>query len=325
MRILVTGGAGYIGSVIVEELIRLGHETTVYDSLARGHAGAIHPAATLVRGTVGERELLAATLREREIEAIIHMAAFIEVGESIQHPEIFFQNNVVGSLEVLRAMVDTGVKHLVFSSTAALYGDPERIPITEDDVTQPTNPYGESKLLVERMLRWMADIHGMTITALRYFNAAGATEMNGEDHTPESHLIPIVLRAALSGEELRIHGTDYPTKDGTCVRDFVHVLDLAQAHVLALGRHEPGLRIYNVGSGTGYSVREVMETAGRITGKTLRIVTGPRRAGDQIATVASAERIRAELGWQPQHAGLDEIIGSAWRWRLAHPEGYSSL
>ncbi|MBA3823832.1 MAG: UDP-glucose 4-epimerase GalE [Ktedonobacterales bacterium] len=325
MRILVTGGAGYIGSVIVEDLVRLGHETTVYDSLDRGHAGSVHPAATLVRGTVGERELLAQTLRERDIEAVIHMAAFIEVGESVHHPEIFFQNNVVGSLEVLRAMIDTGVKNLVFSSTAALYGDPQRIPITEDDMPQPTNPYGESKLLVERMLRWLAEAHSMTITSLRYFNAAGATEMNGEDHTPESHLIPIVLRAALTGEELRIHGTDYPTKDGTCVRDFVHVLDLAQAHVLALGRRDAGMRVYNVGSGEGYSVREVMETVQRITGKTLNIVTGPRRAGDQIATVASPLRIRTDLGWQPQHAGLDEIISSAWRWRLAHPNGYGSL
>jgi UDP-glucose 4-epimerase len=325
MRILVTGGAGYIGSVIGEELVRLGHETTVYDDLARGHAAAVHPSATLVRGNVGQRDLLAATLRDRQIEAIIHMAAFIEVGESVQHPEIFFQNNVVGSLEVLRAMLDAGVKNLVFSSTAALYGDPQRIPITENDTPQPTNPYGESKLLVERMLRWMADIHGMTITSLRYFNAAGATEMNGEDHTPESHLIPIVLRAAVTGEELRINGTDYPTKDGTCVRDFVHVLDLAQAHVLAIGRQDPGLRVYNVGNGEGYSVREVMETAERITGKKLNIVMGPRRAGDQIVTVASAERLRSELGWHPQHAGLEEIIGSAWRWRQEHPNGYGSL
>ena len=323
MRILVTGGAGYIGSVIVEELVRQGHETTVYDSLARGHAAAVHPAATLVQGMVGDRELLMQTLRQRDIEAVIHMAAFIEVGESVREPEAFFQNNVVGSLEVLRAMTETGVKKLVFSSTAALYGDPQRIPITEADPPNPTNPYGESKLLVERMLRWMAEIHGMTITSLRYFNAAGATQMNGEDHTPESHLIPIVLHAALSGEELRIYGTDYPTKDGTCVRDYIHVLDLAQAHVLALGRQDAGLRIYNVGNGLGFSVREVMDTTQRITGKTLNIVTAPRRPGDQIATVASAERIRAELGWQPQHAGLEAIIGSAWQWRLAHPSGYS--
>ncbi len=322
MRVLVTGGAGYIGSVIVEELIHAGHEATVYDSLARGHIDAVHPEARLICGMAQDRGLLVQTLRERQIEAVIHMAALIEVGESVRQPEIFYQNNVVGSLEVVRAMIEADVKKLVFSSTAALYGDPQHVPIAEDDLTVPTNPYGESKLAVERMLRWLAEAHGFRATALRYFNAAGATEMNGEDHRPESHLIPIVLRAAQTGAELHINGTDYPTKDGTCVRDYVHVLDLAQAHLLALGQQTPGLSVYNVGNGEGFSVREVMTTTEQVTGIKLNIVEGPRRAGDQIATVASATKIRRELGWTPQHAGLATIIGSAWQWRQAHPQGY---
>jgi UDP-glucose 4-epimerase len=322
MRVLVTGGAGYIGSVIVEELIRSGHQAVVYDSLARGHLDAIHPQAKLVGGVVHDQETLLNALREHHIDAVIHMAAFIEVGESVSRPELYFHNNVTGSLAVTRAMIAAGVKKLVFSSTAALYGDPERLPIREEDVTAPTNPYGQSKLIVEQMLRWIAPAHGMTVTSLRYFNAAGATEMNGEQHDPETHLIPIVLRAALTGEPLRVNGTDYPTRDGTCVRDYVHVLDLAQAHLLALGRTDPDFRVYNVGSGSGYSVREVVETAQRITGRALNVVVGPRRPGDQAATVASSDRIRGELGWQPHFADLDTIIGSAWRWRQTHPTGY---
>lgn len=322
MRVLVTGGAGYIGSVIVEELIRAGHEATVFDSLARGHIDAIHPDAKLICGMVQDRGLLAQTLRERGIEAVIHMAAFIEVGESVSRPELYFQNNVAGSLEVVRAMIEADVKNLVFSSTAALYGDPERVPIGEDDVTIPTNPYGESKLIVERMLNWIAPAHGMTVTALRYFNAAGASVMNGEDHTPESHLIPIVLKAARTGSPIKVYGTDYPTKDGSSVRDYVHVLDLAQAHLRALGRTDTGLRIYNVGNGNGYSVKEVIDTTQRITGLHLNVVEAPRRPGDQIITVASADRIRRDLGWQPQYADLDSIIGSAWAWRQQHPDGY---
>lgn len=322
MRVLVTGGAGYIGSVIVEELIRAGHEATVFDSLARGHIDAVHLDAKLICGIVQDRSLLVQTMRERGIEAVIHMAAFIEVGESVSRPELYFQNNVAGSLEVFRAMIEAGVKNLVFSSTAALYGDPQRIPIDEDDVTIPTNPYGESKLIVERMLNWIAPAHGMTVTALRYFNAAGATLMNGEDHTPESHLIPIVLRAAQTGSPIKVYGTDYPTKDGSSVRDYVHVLDLAQAHLRSLDRADTGLRIYNVGTGNGYSVKEVIDTTARITGLKLNVVEAPRRPGDQITTVASAERIRRDLGWQPQYADLDSIIGSAWAWRQQHPDGY---
>ena len=323
MRVLVTGGAGYIGSVIVEELIRAGHETTVYDSLARGHSDAVHPDATLVSGMVQDRALLTATLRERSIEAVIHMSAFIEVGESITKPEMYFQNNVVGSLEVLQALIDVGVKKFVFYSTAALYGNPEKLPISETDPLRPTNPYGQSKFITEQMLAWIAQAHGITATSLRYFNAAGASERNGEVHTPESHLIPIVLSAAETGSVLHINGTDYPTKDGTTVRDYVHVVDLAQAHLLALGRTAPGLEIYNVGYGNGRSIREVLDAVQRVTGRTLQVVEGPRRPGDQIATVASSEKIRTQLGWQPRYDDLDTIIGSAWRWRQSHPNGYA--
>jgi len=322
MKVLVTGGAGYIGSVIVEELIRMGHDTTIYDSLDRGHADAVHPQATLVRGDVHDEARLAQTLRDQRIDAVIHMAAFIEVGESVRKPELYFYNNVVGSLHVIQAMITAGVKNLVFSSTAALYGDPEKLPISEEDVAAPTNPYGQSKYIVEQMLRWVAPAHEMTITVLRYFNAAGATERNGEMHMPESHLIPIVLRAVETGAQLSINGTDYPTKDGTCVRDYIHVLDLAQAHLLALGRTNSGLKIYNVGNGSGYSIREVLDTVQRITGRTLNIVEGPRRPGDQAATVASSVKIREELQWQPRYPDLESILQSAWQWRVAHPNGY---
>lgn len=322
MRVMVTGGAGYIGSIIVEELIKHGHEAIVYDSLSRGHVAALHPQAQVVRGLVQDQALVEQTLRERQVDAVIHMSAYIEVGESVAKPDLYFENNTMGALCVMRAMIATGVKRLVFSSTAALYGDPERLPIRETDLTAPTNPYGESKRIAEQMMQWISQAYAMAITSLRYFNAAGATEANGEDHTPETHLIPIVLRAALTGETLYINGTDYPTADGTCVRDYIHVLDLAQAHLLALGRTDPGMKIYNVGNGKGYSIREVIQTAERVTGRALTVVERPRRPGDQAATVASSDKIRQELGWQPQYADLDAIIGSAWRWRQAHPQGY---
>lgn len=322
MRVLVTGGAGYIGSVIVEELVAAGHAPVVYDSLAKGHTAALLPGVTFVEGDVRDMGRLVQTMREHNIEAVIHMAALMEVADSVRRPELYFEVNVGGSISVLRAMIETGVKKIVFSSTAALYGDPETLPITEDDKTLPTNPYGESKLIVERMMRWIAPAHGLTCTALRYFNAAGATERNGEQHDPETHLIPLVLRAAQHGTSMKVYGTDYPTVDGTAVRDYVHVVDLAQAHLLALHRDEPGLRIYNLGNGNGYSVRQVIETARQVTGKALPVEELPRRAGDQIATVASSARIRSELGWNPQYAALDDILGSAWRWLENHPQGY---
>jgi UDP-glucose 4-epimerase len=277
---------------------------------------------TLIQGDVRDSPAVRRALEEHAIEAVIHMAALIEVGLSVTHPDQFFETNVGGSLSVVRAMLDAGMKKLVFSSTAALYGDPKRLPITENAPTRPTNPYGESKLMLETALRWTAAAHGLTATALRYFNAAGATDANGELHEPETHLIPLVLDAAEQGRPVKIFGTDYPTVDGTTVRDYVHVLDLAQAHLRALGREEPGLRVFNVGSGEGYSVRQVVEAAGEVTGRLLPIEELPRRPGDQVATVASSKRIRRELGWQPRHADLREIVGSAWRWRQTHPHGY---
>jgi UDP-glucose 4-epimerase len=323
MRVLVTGGAGYIGSVIVEELLQEGHEAVVYDSLAKGHRSALEPRVPLIQGDVRDAERLRAALAERRVEAVIHMAALIEVGFSVTDPDRFFENNVGGSMSVLRAMIDTGVPKLVFSSTAALYGDPWRLPITEHEPTKPTNPYGESKLMVEQMLGWVAPAHGLTCTALRYFNAAGATERNGEAHDPETHLIPLMLEAAAANRPVAVFGTDYPTVDGTGVRDYIHVVDLADAHLLALTRHEPGLRVYNVGNGSGYSVLQVVEAAREVTGAPLPVEVHPRRAGDQAATVASSQRIRKELGWHPRYSDLRDIVGSAWRWRQRPPHGYA--
>jgi UDP-glucose 4-epimerase len=323
MQVLVTGGAGFIGSVIVEELARAGHQPVVYDSLVKGHIGALQADVPLVNGDVRDTDRLKAALRGYEIEAIIHMAGLIEVGFSITNPDQFFETNVGGSMSVLRATIDTGVKKLVFSSTAAVYGDPVSLLITEDAPLQPTNPYGESKLMVERVLGWAAPAHGLTCTALRYFNAAGATGRNGEMHEPETHLIPLVLKAAKEDQPVTIFGTDYPTSDGTTIRDYVHVADLASAHMLALARVETGLRVYNVGTGTGYSVQQVVETTERVTGKPLAIDKLPRRPGDQVATVASSDRIRAELGWKPRFADLHAIIESAWNWYQDHPHGYA--
>ncbi len=322
MRVLVTGGAGYIGSVIVEELARAGHTPIVYDSLVKGHRNSLAADVTLIQDDVADTERLRRALTDYEIEAVIHMAALIEVGFSVTNPDRFFETNVGGTMSVLRAMIDTGVKKLVYSSTAALYGDPEHLPIDEDQPTLPTNPYGQSKLMAEQMMRWVAPAHGLTCTALRYFNASGASERNGEIHEPETHLIPLVLKAAAEGQPITLYGTDYPTADGTTVRDYVHVIDLAQAHVLALGRQEPGLRIYNVGNGNGYSVRQVIDVAREVTGAPLHVDEKPRRPGDQVATVASSERIRREAGWQPRYADLHTIIESAWKWRQAHPHGY---
>jgi len=324
MRVLVTGGAGYIGSVIVEELSKSGHTPVVYDSLVKGRRAALAPGVTLVQGDVRDASTVRRALQDHAVEAVIHMAALIEVGLSVIRPDQFFETNVGGSLSVMRAMLDAGVKRLIFSSTAALYGDPRRLPITEIAPTRPTNPYGESKLMIEHAVRWTAAAHGLTATALRYFNAAGATEANGELHEPETHLIPLVLGAAEQGRPVKIFGTDYPTADGTTVRDYIHVVDLAQAHLRALARDEPGLRVYNVGNGEGYSVRQVVEAAREVTGRLLQVEDMPRRPGDQVATVASSRRIRRELGWEPQHADLREIVGSAWRWRQAHPRGYES-
>ena len=322
MRVLVTGGAGYIGSVIVEELLREGHTPVVFDSLVKGHQTALPADVAFIAGDIHDTALLRETITQHGVEAIIHMVGLIEVGLSATNPAAFFEVNVGGSMSVIRAMIETGVKRLVFSSTAAVYSASAPLPLSEESAMEPTSPYGESKLMVERMLQWVAPVHGLICTSLRYFNAAGATERNGEAHEPETHLMPLVLRAAEEGTPVTIYGTDYPTVDGTGVRDYVHVLDLASAHLLALSGGEPGVRIYNVGSETGYSVRQVVEMAREVTGRPLEVIERPRRAGDQPATVASSTRIRRELGWEPRHSDLRSLLASAWAWRQTHLNGY---
>ncbi len=326
MRVLVSGGAGYIGSVVVSQLVEAGHEVVVYDNLSKGHRESVPAAARLVVGDVGHRAALDAVFAEHRPEAVMHFAAWIEAGESMREPERFFRNNTANTLTLLETVLARGVRRFVFSSTAALYGDPESTPIRESDKLLPTNAYGESKLLVEQMLAWFHRIHGLSTASLRYFNAAGATETLGEQHSPETHLIPLVLQVA-SGErkQINIFGDDYPTPDGTCVRDYVHVSDLASAHLLALNalcaRQEPARLIYNLGNGQGFSVKEVIACARRVTGHAIPVVVEARRAGDPAILVASSEKAKAELGWQPQYTKLEEIIGSAWRYAQRHAAG----
>ena len=324
MNILVTGGAGYIGSIVAHELLGAGHCVTVYDNLSHGKRSAVPEGADLIVGELGDREALSSALRHCAPEAVMHFAALIEAGESMRVPERYFRNNTASTLTLLETMLEHGTKQLVFSSTAALYGNPERTPIEEGEPLQPTNAYGESKLLVERMLEWFHRVHGLRYASLRYFNAAGATAERGEEHRPESHLIPLVLKTA-SGrrDEIAIFGTDYPTADGTCIRDYIHVLDLAQAHLLALDAlPERGQLVYNLGNGSGFSVRQVIEVARRITRRPIRVVEGQRRPGDPAILVASSHKIRTELGWKPKYPHLEDIVCSAWEWHQAHPHGY---
>jgi UDP-glucose 4-epimerase len=324
MRVLVTGGAGYIGSVVTEELIKDGHEAVVYDSLYKGHRKAVDPKARFVEADLMDGDTLRRTLRENQIEAVIHMAADSLVGESVINPAKYYHNNVVAGLALLDAMRECDVKRIVFSSTAATYGEPAKQPIEETDPTNPTNPYGETKLAFEHALKWYDNAYGLRYTSLRYFNAAGASERCGEWHDPETHLIPIILQVA-SGrrEHVEIYGDDYPTRDGTCVRDYIHVIDLARAHVLALGALDKGSRIYNLGcGGDGYSVLEVIETARSVTGHEIPVKVGPRRPGDPAVLIASSERIKRELGWRPAMQDLRVIIQSAWDWLQRHPNGY---
>jgi UDP-glucose 4-epimerase len=324
MRILVVGGAGYIGSVMVEELVKGGDEVIIYDNLSRGHREALTPGATFVEGDLGDRSRVEEALRRHQVEAIMHFAAFALVGESMAHPEMYFENNVANTINLLSAALTVGVKKFVFSSSAATYGEPEHVPIAEADRQVPTNPYGQTKLMVEQILDWYATLSGLRYAALRYFNAAGASDLHGEDHDPETHLIPIVLQAALGIRgHVEIFGVDYPTPDGTCLRDYVHVIDLAQAHILALKALERQERLaFNLGNGNGFSVREVIETARRVTGREIKAVESPRRPGDPAALVASSERIKSELGWAPRHAALEDIVETAWRWHRKHPRGY---
>ncbi len=323
MRILVTGGAGYIGSVVAAQLLRAGHEVTIYDNLSNGHRAAAPHEARFVHGDVSDGARLGETLRGG-FDAVMHFAALIEAGESMREPGRFFACNSGGALMLLRAMVGHGVKRFVFSSTAAVYGEPKETPITEEHPLEPTNAYGESKLLVERMLTWFQRIHGVRCASLRYFNAAGAEGPRGEAHRAESHLIPLVLQVALGQRpHVNIFGEDYPTRDGTCVRDYIHISDLASAHLLALDALEKHERlIYNLGNGTGFTVREVVEACRRVTGHEIPAVSAARRAGDPATLVASSEKIKRELGWQPQHPELDDIVRSAWEWHKAHPLGY---
>jgi UDP-glucose 4-epimerase len=324
MRILVTGGAGYIGSVVTEQLINDGHQVVVYDNLYKGHRDAIVAKAEFVRGDLLEADRLRQTLKDNRIEAVIHMAADSLVGESVEQPAKYYRNNVTGGLVLLDAMRDSGVTKIVFSSTAAVYGEPEAQPILENAPTNPTNTYGETKLAFERAMHWYDAAYGLKYASLRYFNAAGASENCGEDHDPESHIIPITLQTATGKRtHVEIYGDDYPTPDGTCIRDYIHVIDLARAHILALDVLAERSVIYNLGcGGDGYSVSDVIETARRVTGKEIPVGIGPRRAGDPAVLIASSDKIKSELGWRPQFQDLGLIIESAWRWTLAHPDGY---
>lgn len=324
MNVFVTGGAGYIGSHVVRLLVESGHRVRVYDNLSEGHAAAVPP-DTLFRGDLADEARLQEALRGG-FDCVMHFAAHCYVGESMENPEKYYQNNVVNSLRLVAAMRRAGVGRLVFSSTAATYGNPLRTPITEEHPTAPINAYGQTKLDFETALGYYARAYGLGWTALRYFNAAGAAPdaRIGEDHEPETHLVPIVLQVAMGRRPaVAVFGDDYPTPDGTCIRDYIHVYDLAQAHILAMQAVEPGRgRVYNLGNGAGYSVLEVVEAARRVTGRRIATTIAPRRPGDPPALVASSEKIGRELGWRPQFPQLETIIETAWRWHLSHPAGY---
>lgn len=325
MKLLVTGGAGYIGSVVAEQLLAAGHQVTIIDNLSRGHRQAVPRGAALVVADLSDKENLVSLFRAHSFDGVLHFAAFIEAGESMRSPETFFRNNTANALSVLEAMLAARVNRFVFSSTAALYGNPARTPIREEDALRPTNAYGESKLLVERMLEWFHRIHGLRYASLRYFNAAGAAAPDrGEAHQPETHLVPRLMNVALGRQKhIEIFGTDYATSDGTCVRDYIHVSDLAAAHLLALDALDRSSQlIYNLGNGHGFTVREVIDGVRRVTGRPIPVVESPRREGDPAVLIASSEKIRKELRWQPQFPELDVILDSAWQWHKNFPNGY---
>ncbi len=327
MSVLVAGGAGYIGSVVVAELLAGGRRVIVLDNLSKGHREAVAPGAEFIEGDLADRALIERICREREVDTVMHFAAFIEVGESVAEPARYFENNYVHAKTLFDAAIAAGVRRAVFSSTAAVYGEPREVPIPEDHPKAPANPYGWSKLFVEETLRAYGAAYGLRSIIFRYFNAAGATETLGEDHHPETHLIPLILQTAAGARpHIKIFGADWPTPDGTCVRDYIHVSDLARAHALAVdalaGGHPGGA--FNLGNGEGYSVREVIETARAITGRPIEAVEAPRRPGDPARLVASSERARRELGWAPRIPELPRIVESAWRWMRAHPRGYES-
>ena len=321
MKILVVGGAGYIGSVCTELLLDEGHEVAVFDNLTEGHRRALDSRAQFIEGDLADRSGFEAALAGIRPDAVMHFAASALVGESMENPSKYFRNNVANGLNLLDAMVSTGTERLVFSSTCAIFGPPERVPIDEDLPKRPINPYGESKLAFERILRWYGQIHGLKFVSLRYFNAAGASARFGEDHRVETHLIPNVLKVALGEKsEVEIYGTDYDTPDGTCIRDYIHILDLARAHILALQSSKS--EFYNLGTGGGSSVREVIAAAGKVAGKKIKVVEKPRRPGDPPRLIAASDKIKSELGWKPQFQSLETILESAWQWHQKFPRGY---
>ena len=327
MAILVCGGAGYIGSHAVHQLIARGAEVVIVDNLQTGHRGALHPQATFCEGDIRDAAALDRIFTERSIEAVIHFAANSLVGESMEQPLLYFNNNVYGMQVLLEAMVRHGVDKIVFSSTAAVYGEPKRVPIREDDETNPTNAYGETKLTMEKMMKWVSRASGVRYVSLRYFNAAGALPDGsiGEDHKTETHLIPLILQVPTGRRDhITVYGDDYPTPDGTCLRDYIHVVDLADAHMRALDYLRRGGEsdIFNLGSGSGFSVKEMIAAAEKATGKAIAVEIGARRAGDPAQLIASSEKARTVLGWQPQFTDVEEVIGTAWRWHAAHPHGY---
>ena len=321
MKILLTGGSGYIGSVTTELLCDDGHAVVVFDNLERGHREAVDPRARLVVGDLREPQAIQDALAAARPDAVVHFAAYALVGESMQDPHRYFENNVGGGLNLLAAMLRTGVKKIIFSSTCATYGQPETMPMTEALPQRPTNPYGESKLMLETALRWEQERRGLQPVFLRYFNACGATEKYGEDHEPETHLIPNVLKVALGqAPAVPVFGADYPTPDGTCIRDYIHIADLARAHILALEKDVAGP--FNLGTGTGFSVQQVVETCRAVTGHAIPIALSPRRPGDPACLVAGAEKAKSVLGWNPRYPDLRTIVQHAWDWHRAHPRGY---
>jgi len=321
MKILVVGGAGYIGSICAEVLLDQKHKVAIFDNLSEGHRRAVDPRAEFIEGDLADRNMTAETLARLRPEAVMHFAANALVGESMQNPSKYFRNNIASGLNLLDAMIAAEVRRLVFSSTCATFGPPERVPIDEETPQRPINPYGESKVAFEKILRWYDAIHGLRFVSLRYFNAAGASEKFGEDHRRETHLIPNVLKVALGQKKhVEIFGTDYETPDGTCIRDYIQIIDLAHAHILAL--EAAGSAFYNLGTGGGSSVREVIESCRKITGQLIPVLEKPRRPGDPPRLIASSEKIKRELGWRPQFQTLDAIVDSAWKWHQKFPRGY---
>lgn len=322
MRVFVAGGAGYIGSACTEYLLDRGYEVTVFDDLITGHIEAVDPRAKFIKANLADRENLKKVVKEGNYDAIMHFAAFSLVGESMKNPSKYFNNNLANAINLADAAVEGGVKTFVFSSTAATFGEPKEIPIKEDAPQQPINPYGESKLCFEKVLNWYSKIYGLKYAALRYFNAAGATEKYGEDHNPETHLIPILLQVAQGKrEKAMLFGDDYDTPDGTCIRDYIHILDLAQAHEKAL--YAPKSGHYNLGTGSGLSVMQILEAARKVTGHPIPAEVVPRRPGDPPRLIADSTRARQELGWKPQFENAEAIIASVWKWLQKHPNGYS--